>query len=227
MQGRCRAHECWRRRWCCWIRRLRRRRRPREPAVPVVAAVLPVPVGPVPVPHEPQLPVPVPGAAAARLGAAGPARCRQTSCSPVAHCPRRWSNQRYPCTFRAASRSQPQWQGVHRQRGNQRTSRHRVQGDHRKAIREHQREGAGCRLVGDVRAAGIHHGSLGYGSRTAWMRCARPAPPRTYKDKVALWVKLVSTGDSLAAALVRALVPETACRSAGKLNPVFEQEPPA
>ena len=70
---------------------------------------------------------------------------------------------RYPCTFRAASRSQPQWQGVHRRRGNQRTSGHRVQGDHRKAIREHQREGAGYRLVGDVRAAGIHHCIRGCG----------------------------------------------------------------
>ena len=48
-----------------------------------------------------------------------------------------------PRTFRAASRSQPQWQGVHRQRGNQRTSGHRVQGDHPTAIREHQREGTG------------------------------------------------------------------------------------
>ena len=27
VQGRCRAHECWRRWWCCWVRRLRRRRR--------------------------------------------------------------------------------------------------------------------------------------------------------------------------------------------------------
>ena len=89
-------------------------------------------------------------------------RCCCTCC--LCHCPRWWSNQRYRCTFRAASRSQPQWQGVHRQRGNQRTSGHRVQGDHRKAIREHQREGTGCRLVGDVRAAGIHHGILGYGA---------------------------------------------------------------
>ena len=27
VQGRCRPHECWRRWWCCWVRRLRRRRR--------------------------------------------------------------------------------------------------------------------------------------------------------------------------------------------------------
>ena len=89
-------------------------------------------------------------------------RCCCTCC--LCYCPRWWSNQRYRCTFRAASRSQPQWQGVHRQRGNQRTSGHRVQGDHRKAVREHQREGTGCRFVGDVRAAGIHHRSLGYGA---------------------------------------------------------------
>ena len=105
-----------------------------------------------------------------RAGAAG---CRCWSCAApqagcctccLCYCPRWWSNQRYPCTCRAASRSQPQWQGVHRQRRNQRTSGHRVQGDHRKANPEHQREGTGCRFVGDVRAAGIHHRSVGYGA---------------------------------------------------------------
>ena len=45
VQGRYRAHECWRRWWCCWVRRLRRWRRPSW-----------LPVVPVPVPHEPQLP---------------------------------------------------------------------------------------------------------------------------------------------------------------------------
>ena len=68
-------------------------------------------------------------------------RCRWTSCS-------------------AASRSQPQWQGVHRHR-HQRASRYRDQGDHRKAVRDPQRDGTGSRLVGDLRAAGIHHRSLG------------------------------------------------------------------
>ena len=88
-------------------------------------------------------------------------RCCCTCC--LCHCPRWWSNQRYRCTFRAANRSQPQWQGVHRQRCNQRASGHRVQGHHRKAVPVPQRDGTGCRFVGDVRAAGIHHRSLGYG----------------------------------------------------------------
>ena len=59
-------------------------------------------------------------------------------------------------------RSQPQWQGLHRRPGNQRTRRYRDQGDHRKAVPVPQREGTGQRLVGDLRAAGIHHRSLGY-----------------------------------------------------------------
>ena len=118
------------------------------------------------------------------LAQAAPGR-RCSRCSGcLRHCPRWWSNQRYPCAFGAASRSQPQWQGVHRRRGNQRASRHRVQGDHRKAIREPQREGAGCRFVGDVRAAGIHHGSCGHGAGAAWMHCARPPPPRTTRATV-------------------------------------------
>ena len=119
-----------------------------------------------------------PGAGPARGGAPGPGaapgrrcwswrrcprrRCCCTCC--LCYCPRWWSNQRYRCTFRAASRSQPQWQGVHRQRCNQRTSGHRVQGHHRKAVPVPQRDGTGCRFVGDVRAAGIHHRSLGYGA---------------------------------------------------------------
>ena len=115
----------------------------------------------------------------------------------LCYCPRWWSNQRYRCTFRAASRSQPQWQGVHRQRCNQRASGHRVQGDHRKAVPVPQRDGTGCRFVGDVRAAGIHHRSLGYGSRAAWMHCARPTTTSYYKGNGSLWVKLVSTGDIL------------------------------
>ena len=65
------------------------------------------------------------------------------------------------CTCSAASRSQPQWQGVHPNL-EQRTSRYRDQGDHRKAERVPHPDGNGCRLVGDLRAAGIHHRSLGY-----------------------------------------------------------------
>ncbi len=61
----------------------------------------------------------------------------------------------------AAGRSQPQWQGVHHGRGNERTRRHRGQGEHRTAVRgpAPQRNGKG--LVGDLRAAGIHHCGLG------------------------------------------------------------------
>ncbi len=47
------------------------------------------------------------------------------------------------CTCRAASRSQPQWQGICCHRRNQRASGHRDQGDHRKAVPEPQREGTG------------------------------------------------------------------------------------
>ena len=50
------------------------------------------------------------------------------------------------------------------QTGEQRTSRDRDQGDHRKADHVPQPDGNGCRLVGDLRAAGIHHRSLGYGA---------------------------------------------------------------
>ena len=56
-------------------------------------------------------------------------------------------------------------------------------------------DGTGCRLVGDLRAAGIHHRSLGYGSRTAWMRCARPATPRTSRTRMHSGSRLVSSGD--------------------------------
>ena len=52
-------------------------------------------------------------------------------------------------TSSAASRSQPQWQGVQRN-GHQRTSRYRDQGDHRKADRVPLPDGTGCRLVGDL-----------------------------------------------------------------------------
>ncbi len=47
----------------------------------------------------------------------------------------------------------------------QRTSRYRDQGDHRKAVPEPHSDGNGCRLVGDLRAAGVHHRSLGYAAK--------------------------------------------------------------
>ena len=44
-------------------------------------------------------------------------------------------------------------------------SRYRDQGDHRKAVRVALPDGTGSRLVGDLRAAGIHHRSLGCGAK--------------------------------------------------------------
>ena len=55
-----------------------------------------------------------------------------------------WSRRRCRCSScSAASRSQPQWQGVHRNRGHQRTSRYRDQGGHRKAVRVPLPDGTG------------------------------------------------------------------------------------
>ena len=56
---------------------------------------------------------------------------------------RRW----WTCS--AASRSQPQWQGLHRNERH-RTSWYRNQGDHRKADRVPLPDGNGERLVGDL-----------------------------------------------------------------------------
>ena len=59
-----------------------------------------------------------------------------------------WSWRRCRCSScSAASRSQPQWQGVHRNLG-QRTSRYRDQGDHRKAERVPLRDGTGSAARG-------------------------------------------------------------------------------
>ena len=131
VQGRCRAHECWRRWRCC---RVRRRRRWRS-----ACRWSPVPVarsaggrrcrsrrsgGP--------------GAGAAgRAGGpgagAGPGAPVVVPAVPVLPHLVRWPLRQVavesevplqPC--RAASRSQPQWQGVHRQRRNQRARGHRV-----------------------------------------------------------------------------------------------------
>ncbi len=182
VHGRCRAHECWRRWWCCWVRRIRRRRRSswcrwsswwrrrswcrrsswwrRRSWCRRCRCRSRTSRGSRRWRRRSRCSCPQ------RCGCWSWRRRPQARCDTccLCHCPRWWSNQRYPCAFRAASRSQPQWQGVHRGRGNQRTSGHRVQGDHRKANLEHQREGAGCRFVGDVRAAGIHHRSVGYGA---------------------------------------------------------------
>ena len=116
--------------------------RPRCSVVPV--PVVPQWPGPVLLPQEPvvlaHLLVRVPGA--------GRASCsRWLRCSA---CP-------------AASRSQPQWQGLpdHR-RGLQCASRYRNQGDHRKADPAAQVIGAGQRLLGDLPAAGLQHRRLGH-----------------------------------------------------------------
>ena len=101
-------------------------------------------------------------------------------------------------------------------------------GHHRKAVPVPQRDGIGCRFVGDVRADGIHHRSLG---QVRWWkasaRCARPAPPRTGATARS-GSSLSPAVTSLAAALVAALVAEPASRSASKQQPcLHEQEPPA
>ena len=76
--------------------------------------------------------------------------------------------------------------------------------------------------MGDLRAAGIHHGSLGYAADS--LDALRKASDTSYyKDKDALWVKLVSTGNGARGPMAAALVVEPACRSAGKLNPAVEQ----
>ena len=92
--------------------------------------------------------------------------------------------------------------------------------------------------MGDLRAAGIHHCSLGYGAETAWMRCARPAPPRTTKATVRFGSSLSPPVTSLAAALTAALVAEPAsgqqgccrcycCCSIGKLPSCVRKAPGA
>ena len=115
------------------------------------------------------------GGPAGRGGAPGAAPAGSRRSRRCARCRSRRSRRSRPCRWckagsprrracAAASRSQPQRQGFPRHRCNQRTSGHRVQGNHRKAVPVPQRDGTGCRFVGDVRAAGIHHRSLGYGA---------------------------------------------------------------
>ncbi len=125
-----------------------------------------------------------PGAAAGRAGGAGPVAGGSCWCSGRSRWPRRgsswngrgscgwsgrrrwswrtwWSGRRCRCgPCPAANRSQPQWQGVQRNLG-QRASRYRDQGEHRKAEPEPVRDGTGQGLLGDLRAAGVHHSSLG------------------------------------------------------------------
>ncbi len=75
---------------------------------------------------------------------------------------RTWrSRRRGSCACAAAGRSQPQWQGLHRNQRH-RTIWHRNQGDHRKAFHEHQPDRNGSGFVGDLRPAGLHYCSFGY-----------------------------------------------------------------
>ncbi len=91
-----------------------------------------------------------PGAAAGAGGPGGPGGAARPGGAAVRRSG--WSRRRLPCrnvycgwcpTSAAARRSQPQWQGLQRDRRNQRTSGYRVQGDHRKAVPVPQREGTG------------------------------------------------------------------------------------
>ena len=118
-----------------------------------------------PVLAKAHLPVPVVVGLALGPGAAGPGRAAGPG-APGG----RAGGAGAACS--AASRSQPQGQGVHRNRGHQRTSRYRDQGGNRKAVRVPRPDGNGCRLVGDLRAAGIHHRSLGYAAEQPG--CAAP-----------------------------------------------------
>ena len=156
-------------------------------------------VRPVPLPQQPAVAAAAPGAAAAAAGGRGGA----PGAAPAGAGGRGggwcwckdWSHRR---SSAAGSRSQPQRQGFPRRRCNQRTSRHRVQGNHRKAVPVPQRVGTGCRFVGDVRAAGIHHRSRRVRRRTAWMHFARPLPPRTTKATVRFGSSLSPPVTSLA-----------------------------
>jgi cell migration-inducing and hyaluronan-binding protein len=88
-------------------------------------------------------------------------RCRWSCRRPRPCCGRKDRSHRR--SSGAGSRSQPQRKGLPRRRYNQRPSGHRVEGHHRTAGPVPGRVGTECRLVGDVRAAGIHERQLGHG----------------------------------------------------------------
>ena len=87
-------------------------------------------------------------------------------------------------------RSQPQWQGVQRN-GHQRTSRYRDQGDHRKA----DRVPPGCRLVAIFELPGFSTAASGAPQQQP-DALRKASATSYYKDKDALWVKVVSSGDA-------------------------------
>ena len=98
------------------------------------------------------------------------------------------------CSCSAASRSQPQWQGLQPDR-HQRTRRYRDQGDHRKAV-------LALRLTELDRGSWVIFELPGFttaasGTPQDSLDALRKASDTSYyKDKDALWVKVVSNGDA-------------------------------
>ena len=212
MQGRCRAHDCWRPRRAAAVAW-------RSSCTAPVAQVLPEP--------RPRLP----RSCRSRRWRRSHGRSRRCWPSCRGHLAgaghrvlasgnslrSRLGVRPAQRTSSAASRSQPQRQGVQRNRRNQRTSRYRDQGDHRKAVRGPQLKelDSGSWVIFDLpgfttAASGTPQSSLD--------ALRKASATSYYKGKGALWVKVVSSGEASAAA---ALAPaEPASRSAGKLDPV-------
>ena len=95
------------------------------------------------------------------------------------------------------------------------TSRYRDQGGNRKADRVPRPDGNGCRLVGDLRAAGIHHRSLGYAAEQPG--CAAPGQRHLGTTRARM-----HSGSRLSPPVTPATAPlvvEPASRSAGRLDP--------
>ena len=98
-----------------------------------------------------------------------------------------------PRSSSAAGRSQPQWQGLpDRRRRHQRARRHRDQADHRKADRGPQRDGAGQRLVGDLRSCRASTRQPRVQQQNSLDALRKASDTSYFKDKDALWVKVVS-----------------------------------
>ena len=121
-------------------------------------------------------------------------RCCCTCCR--CYCPRWWSNQRYRCTFRAASRSQPQWQGVHRQRCNQRTSgtEYKVTTERPSLSLSVTELDAGSWVMFELPGFTTAASGTAQDSLDALRKASATS---YYKGNGSLWVKLVSTGDIL------------------------------
>ena len=191
------------------------------------AAVL-VPVVPVPVPREARLP-----ALRCRSRRAGArwswrrcprSRCCCTCC--LCYCPRWWSNQRYPLHLQppvVLSRNGKEFTA--NGETNVRAGTEIKVTTERPSVTLSVTElDAGSWVIFEL--PGFTTAASGT-AQTAWMRCARPAPPRTTRATVRSGSRWSPPVTSLAAALVAALVAEPASRSAGKLQLLHEQEPPA